>query len=109
MWHVAMDLCKYIYKLTKGFPKDELYGMVSQMRRCAVSVPSNIAEGFARKGFGDKKYLMSVAIGSLAELETQIELSNDFEYIKKEEKERVISMINCVGKMVSNFLKKSVD
>lgn len=77
------------------------------MRRCAVSVPSNIAEGFARRGFGDKRYLMSVAIGSLAELETQTELAHSLEYLAEEEKEEALDKIDHVGKMITNFIKRS--
>lgn len=102
-----MDLCRSVYKITANFPKDELYGLVSQMRRCAVSVPSNIAEGFARRGFGDKRYLMSVAIGSLAELGTQTELACSFEYLGEEDKADILDKIDHVGKMINSFIKRS--
>lgn len=107
MWQKAMDLCRLIYKITANFPKDELYGLVSQMRRCAVSISSNIAEGFARRSFGDKKHLMSVAIGSLAELGTQVELAHSFEYLNEEDKVQSLDKIDHIGKMITNFIKRS--
>lgn len=108
MWRTAMDLCKLIYKITKGFPREELFGLTSQMRRAAISVVSNIAEGFARRSFGEKRYLMSVAVGSLAELGTQLELAFELEYVDNKHKEIISDKIDHVGKMISNFLKGTI-
>ncbi len=69
-----MDVVEDIYKITKTFPKDELYGLISQMRRCAVSIPSNTAEGFTRKHNKEYSQFLYIALGSSAELETQIEI-----------------------------------
>ena len=71
VWNDAMELVTNIYKLTKSFPKDELYGLTSQMRRSAVSVPSNIAEGAARKNKAEFIQFLHIALGSSSELETQ--------------------------------------
>ena len=78
VWQKAMDLTVEIYRLTGLFPKSELYGIVSQMRRAAVSIPSNIAEGFARKYTKEYNQYLSVAYSSTQELETQLILSETF-------------------------------
>lgn len=81
VWNKSMELVTNVYLITKNFPKEELYGLVSQMRRCAVSIPSNIAEGCSR--FSDKETLnfLSVALGSISELETQLIISKNIGYI----------------------------
>jgi four helix bundle protein len=79
VWQKAMDLVVCIYKLTKDFPKEEQYGLTSQMRRCAVSIPSNIAEGSRRRG-KDLRNFFVIAFGSGSELETQLEISNRLKY-----------------------------
>ncbi len=71
VWQEAMKLAKVVYKLTSAFPKEEVYGLVSQMRRAAVSVPSNIAEGAARASSREFTQFLYIALGSLSELETQ--------------------------------------
>ncbi len=106
IWQEAMDVCKEIYMLTKNFPSEEKYGLVSQLRRAAVSVPSNIAEGFTRKTFGDKKYLMSVAMSSLAEVETQLELSTSFDYVTGGERDEIIKKTEILGKKITTFLAR---
>lgn len=84
VWQEAMKLAKEIYGVTSKFPKSETYGLTSQMRRAAISVPSNIAEGAARSG--DKEFLqfLSIARGSLSELDTQFRLATDFGYCERE-------------------------
>ena len=72
VWRKAIDLVEEVYRLTDGFPKDEQYGLTSQMRRAAVSIPSNIAEGSRRKDLPEYLYFLRVAEGSASELETQI-------------------------------------
>ncbi|MBO6087431.1 four helix bundle protein [bacterium] len=81
VWNRSMELVTNIYLITKDFPKEELYGLVSQMRRCAVSIPSNIAEGCSR--FSDKETLkfLNIALGSISELETQVIISKNIGYI----------------------------
>lgn len=85
VWKESMNLVKEVYKLTKGFPEEEIYGLASQMRRAAVSIPSNIAEGGARNS--DKEFIqfLYVSLGSLAELETQLLLSRELGFLKNEE------------------------
>ena len=79
-WQSAMLLVEDIYRLTSTFPKEELFGLSSQMRRAAVSVPSNIAEGSARSGTKELLYFLGVATGSLAELDTQLDLAFRLKY-----------------------------
>ena len=80
-----MDLVVYIYKITEQFPKDEMYGLISQMRRAAVSIPSNIAEGRCRDTKKDFGHFLRVAYSSGAELETQIEIAKRLGYISSED------------------------
>ncbi|MAF13676.1 MAG: hypothetical protein CMI53_02165 [Parcubacteria group bacterium] len=74
IWQRSMELVVEVYRLTTNFPKSEMYGLTSQMRRCAVSIPSNIAEGRRRSSRKEYRYFMTIAYGSGAELETQIEI-----------------------------------
>ncbi|MDX2112360.1 MAG: four helix bundle protein [Alphaproteobacteria bacterium] len=80
VWQKGRVLVKQVYQLTKLFPKEEIYGLTAQLRRAVVSVPSNIAEGHSRSGTKDFIQFISVSIGSLAEVETQIILSEDLEF-----------------------------
>ncbi|MBX0311135.1 MAG: four helix bundle protein [Sulfurihydrogenibium sp.] len=82
VWKNSMDLAEKIYKITNDFPKEELYGLVSQMRRCAISIPSNIAEGFARNSTKELIQFLYIASGSISELETQLLLSQRLGYLK---------------------------
>jgi four helix bundle protein len=87
-----------IYKITKDFPKNEIYGLSQQMRRCAVSIPSNIAEGYGRYYNKEYKQFLSIAYGSLCELETQYLLSVDLGYVNKDEIAE--NLIKEVGSML---------
>lgn len=102
VWKEAMDLAKTTYQLTKLFPKDELYGLVSQLRRSAVSIPSNIAEGAARSS--DKEFIqfLYISLGSLSELETQILLSEEFGYLKNKE---ILNKVESVRKILLGLIK----
>jgi four helix bundle protein len=80
VWQQAIDLVEHVYRVTGAFPKDETYGLAQQMRRAAVSVPSNIAEGAARKGTRELLRFASVASGSLAELDAQLEVASRLGY-----------------------------
>src|SRR3990172_8998561 len=85
VWQKAFQLAKLIYKLTRNFPKSEIFGLVSQMQRCAVSIVSNIAEGYSRGHRQEYLQFLRVAFGSGAELETQLLLSYELELINKVE------------------------
>jgi four helix bundle protein len=82
-WQKAMELVVEIYRVTKGFPKDELYGLTSQLRRAAVSIPSNLAEGYGRNSWKDFQRFIGLALGSLLEVETQLEISNKLGYLRR--------------------------
>ena len=83
-WQIAKELCVTVYKETKTFPSSEQFGLMSQMRRAAVSVPSNVAEGFGRQTAKEKQQFYHHSLGSLYELETQIELAHEFAYLNTE-------------------------
>lgn len=85
VWQEGIKLAKAIYKLTEKFPKYETYALADQIRRAVVSVPSNIAEGQARKAPGDFSRFLHIALGSLAEVDTQLVLAQEFGYVSKED------------------------
>jgi len=108
VWQKGMSLAKGVYELTARFPTDERFGLVSQMRRAAVSVPSNIAEGQARHGTREFLQFLSHASGSLAELETQLLLSLDMKYCAKNDVESVAGLISELQKMIV-ALRRALD
>ncbi|MBW4888619.1 four helix bundle protein [Mucilaginibacter sp. HMF5004] len=105
IWKDAMKLAKSVYRLTATFPANERYGLTSQINRSVVSVASNIAEGSSRSSDKEFMHFLSISIGSLFELETQIILANDFEFIVKEDTEVLIAEIIILQKMITNFRK----
>ena len=108
VWHKAMNLVSNVYRITKEFPKDEVYGLSSQMRRAAVSVPSNLAEGAGRKGSKEFKQFLNIAQGSLSELDTQIELARMLGYLSRQTYEELVMKITEISKMLyglSNSIK----
>jgi four helix bundle protein len=108
VWQKGMSLAKGVYGLTARFPTDERFGLVSQMRRAAICVPSNIAEGQARHGTRELLQFLSHASGSLAELETQLLLSLDMKYCAKDDVESVAGLINELQKMIA-ALRRTPD
>ena len=101
-----MLLVKQIYVMTQQFPSDEKFGLISQMRRAAVSIPSNIAEGQARHSTGEFIQFISNAEGSVAELETQLEIAADLMYCTIAQKDRVLSLAEEVRKMLNALRRK---
>lgn len=101
----AYDLVLRTYRLTASFPKEELYGLTGQIRRAAVSVPSNIAEGFMR---GSKEYIqfLKIALGSAAELETQLTLSRDLGYCGQDEFENMRNLVKEVLRLLTAYIKR---
>lgn len=97
-----MDLAKGVYSLTAEFPKEEIYGLVSQMRRAAVSIPSNIAEGSARNSHKEFIRFLYTALGSLAELETQVLLSRGLGFVQSSE---IDEDIERVRKMIFGLIR----
>ena len=106
VWQYGMDLVVECYRATRTFPKDELYGLVSQMRRAAVSIPSNIAEGHGRLYTGQYLQHVSVANGSLMELETQILISARLGFLTAEETKTLLSRTADLGRMLAGLLRK---
>lgn len=105
VWQKAMELVKEIYSLTAGFPNEEKFVLVSQMRRAAISIPSNIAEGRMRSTRKDYKRFLFNAFGSGAELETQIQIARTLEYVKFENV-KAINLLNEVMRMLNVLIQK---
>jgi len=105
IWQKAMDITEDVYKLSSSFPKEEKYGLTSQIRRCAVSIPSNIAEGAGRNTNGEFKQFLGIANGSSYELLTQLYLSKRLELSSEEETKPIIKEILEVCKMSFSLQK----
>ncbi len=105
VWQEAMELVVEIYKITRQFPKAEMYGLCSQMQRAAVSIPSNIAEGNQRNSIPHYLQFVSIARGSLGELETQIIISNKLEYLDKVTQENLLLQTAKVGRLIGGLMK----
>src|SRR3990170_2434220 len=105
VWQKSYQLCLDVYKITKSFPKEERYGLISQIRRAAVSVPSNIAEGYGRKTTPEYIHALYMAYGSCCELDTQIQLSGDLGYIKTEQIEELKESTREVERMLKALIK----
>lgn len=99
-----MELVVTIYKATKAFPKEEIYGLTSQIRRSAIAIPSNIAEGFLRNHTKEYVQFVHVAFSSGAELETQLEIATTLGYMTKQEYEDIMSILNEVMRMTNKLL-----
>ncbi len=105
VWQKSYQVCLEIYKITKGFPRQETYGLTSQIRRAAISVPSNIAEGNGRKTTPEYIRSLYVGYGSNCELETQVLLSGDLGYIKSEKLKGIQEAIGEVERMLKALIK----
>lgn len=106
IWKSAIELVKDIYRLTEKFPKQEMYGIVSQMRRSAISIPSNVAEGFKRYHNKEYRQFLYVTLGSCAELETQITIAKVLKYIQEEKETTLLERLDHIGRMITSLLKK---
>ena len=106
VWQKADGLAFEVYKLTKNYPKDEIYGLISQLRRAALSIPTNIVEGYARKGDKELARFINIAIGSMAETEYLLDFSKKLGYITEKEHESIELLRSEVGRLLWNFYKK---
>ena len=106
VWQQAMDVAVETYRLTSAFPKDEMFGLTSQMRRAAVSIASNIAEGEGRKSKNEFSHFLGIALGSKSELETQIVLSERVNLLKSSETELIKKSLDDIGKMLTALRRK---
>jgi four helix bundle protein len=95
-----MELVEGVYRVTQSFPKQEMYGLTSQLRRAAVSIPANIAEGHSREHIKEYLNFLSVAQGSVAELETELELAGRLDYIAPDALEPLISQLTLLGRQI---------
>ena len=105
VWQKSYNLSLMIYKITGGFPKEEQYGLISQMRRSAVSIPSNIAEGYGRKTTTEYIRFLYIAYGSLCELETQMLISNDLNFIQTSELKEANDLIRENERMLKSLIR----
>jgi four helix bundle protein len=106
VWQRAIELSIAIYKLTAGFPREETFGLSSQLRRAGVSIPSNIAEGYGRGSRGEYKQFLCIARGSNLELQTQLVIARELKYGCGDAIDHVEKLSAEVGKMLTTMLKK---
>jgi four helix bundle protein len=105
VWQKSMSFVTEVYKISKSFPKEETFGLTSQLRRSAVSVPSNISEGFGREGVNDYLRFLNIALASLFELQTQLEIAFNLEYIKKNKFDVLYELSREIERMLSSFIR----
>ena len=106
VWQKSMVLVTQVYLISKTLPKEELYGLVSQIRKSAVSVPSNIAEGYGRNSTKDYLRFLQIASGSLYEMQTQLEICQNLEYISMQEYNRINAQSMEIERMLSSLIRK---
>ena len=109
VWQKSMILVTNIYKVSKSFPNDETYGLTSQIRRCAVSIPSNIAEGYGRSSRNDYIPSLHIATGSLYELQTQLEICYNLRFLNKNNFNNLYESSREIERMLSSLTKKLND
>ena len=105
IWQKSMKLSKALFIMTKSFSNDEKFGLTSQINRAGVSIPSNIAEGTSRSSNKDFTRFLQFSLGSCFEIETQLMLALDFEYIEKDSSEELIKSVKEIQKMIKGFMK----
>ena len=105
VWQKAVELALHVYRLSEGFPKHEIYGLRAQLRRAGVSVPSNIAEGYGRASRKEYLQFLSIAQGSLKELETQTIIGQRLGYITLSQAERALSDADVIGRMLGGLIR----
>mgnify|MGYP005870792957 CR=1 FL=1 len=103
-WQKAMDLVEMIYQVTKVFPKEEIYALTAQIRRAAVSIPSNIAEGQGRTSNKEFQNFLSIAHGSVREVETQILIAQRLQYLPDQEVQAVLKLAGEAGRLITGLL-----
>jgi len=106
VWNTGIELVKDIYKLTEKFPKHEIYGLASQMKRAVVSIHSNVAEGFRRYHNKEYKQFLHTSLGSCAELETQVTIAKELKCIQQDKEAILLEKLDYICRMISNLIKK---
>jgi four helix bundle protein len=113
VWRESVALATHLYQVTEKFPKTEIYGLTSQMRRAAVSIPSNIAEGAARASSKEFAQFLNIAGGSLSELDTQLEIAGNLRYLSGDEKQIIDQKIGSIAQklagLINNIKKKTSE
>ena len=103
VWQKAMDLVETIYRTTAAFPREEIYGLTSQIRRAAISIPSNIAEGNGRNTTRDYVHFLGMAYGSVKEVETQVLIAERLRYINSSDSNRLVQMTTEIARLISGL------
>ncbi len=103
VWQKSIDLVLEIYNITKSFPNEEKFGLVSQMRRCSVSIPSNLAEGYARKNRRENAQYVNISFGSATELETQIIISKKLKFISDDRYRKIDQLLDEILRMLYRY------
>jgi four helix bundle protein len=103
VWKLAIEFVKEVYRLTEKFPPSEIYGLTNQIRRAAVSIPSNIAEGQGRNSAKEFRQFLAIALGSVAEIETQIIIAREINFLSNEETEPLLATIDRIRKMIKGL------
>ena len=106
VWNLGMEIVLMVYAMTKEFPKEEMYGLTSQIRRASVSIPANIAEGFRRFSSKEHKQYLRIAFGSAAELETELIIAARLGFIEQNQSAILAEKIDHLSRMLSLFIKK---
>lgn len=106
IWQKSVEFTVAIYKTTRGFPKSELFGITNQMRRAAVAIPSNIAEGYARGHTKEYVQFLNIAYSSGAESETQLEISHKVGYLTKQNYEKLHQQLDEINRMIFSLIRK---
>ncbi|RAR51005.1 four helix bundle protein [Flavobacterium lacus] len=109
IWQKAMNFVTKIYQSTRLFPKDEQFGLTSQIRRSSISIPSNIAEGYGREGNNDYLRFLNIALSSLFELQTQLEIAKNINYLNEQEFNILYEDLRELERMLVAFIKKIKD
>ena len=105
VWQKSIDFVTEIYKITNIFPSEEKFGLSSQLRRASVSIPSNIAEGAARKGKAEFRQFLYIALSSATEIETQLIIAKNLNFITDDNKLNLINDLNTISKMIQGLIK----
>lgn len=106
IWQKSMILVTTVYQTTKSFPKEDLFGLTSQLRRCSISIPSNIAEGSGRESNKEYVRFLNISVGSLFELQTQLEIAKNIDYLTQEQFNKQYEDSRELERMLISFIKK---
>ncbi len=109
VWKRSIEFVTSIYQITKSFPKEEIYGLTSQIRRSAISVPSNIAEGAARNHKNEFKQFLYISLSSCSELNTQLTISQNLNYIDSVDCNALLDELDIISKMLQGLIKSIVN